>query len=363
MRRTLDRLHRDERGMSFVFVGLGFMSFLAATTLAIDVGMFMTARSQAQTSADAAALSGAISLAFDDYSNRSASGPAVQSALAAGRSNQVIARQVNIVPADVTFPLSPSGVNNRVHATVYRTNARGNAVSTIMGRYFGIARADVIASATAEASAANAMTCVKPFTIPDKWTERQTGSWDPGDTFDMYDNHNNPLANPDVYYPSTDSRYTGYNSQVDKGLQITIRAGTGNNINPSFYFSFAVGNVTGGNQYSLEHRELQHDRDGLRRAAAAGARQHGRSDQPGHRRAGCPGSERALGHCREQADHEHPPEPASHDPAGVRSGLLRHRQSRRAAMRTSRWRTTSASSSNRGRATTSPGASRLSPAS
>ena len=88
MRRTLDRLHRDERGMSFVFVGLGFMSFLAATTLAIDVGMFMTARSQAQTSADAAALSGAISLAFDDYSNRSASGPAVQSALAAGRTGQ-----------------------------------------------------------------------------------------------------------------------------------------------------------------------------------------------------------------------------------------------------------------------------------
>ena len=74
MRRTLDRLHRDERGMSFVFVGLGFMSFMAATTLAIDVGMFMTARSQAQTSADAAALSGAIALVFNDYSNRSASG-------------------------------------------------------------------------------------------------------------------------------------------------------------------------------------------------------------------------------------------------------------------------------------------------
>ena len=55
MKRVLTRLHRDERGMSFVFVGMGFMAFLAATTLAIDVGMFMTARSQAQTSADSAA--------------------------------------------------------------------------------------------------------------------------------------------------------------------------------------------------------------------------------------------------------------------------------------------------------------------
>ena len=89
MKRILTRLHRDERGMSFVFVGMGFMAFLAATTLAIDVGMFMTARSQAQTSADSAALAGAIALAFDDYTNRSAAGPAVQSAIAAARQNQV----------------------------------------------------------------------------------------------------------------------------------------------------------------------------------------------------------------------------------------------------------------------------------
>ena len=52
MRTTLTRMHRDERGMSLVFVGVGFMAFLAATTLAIDVGMFVTARSQAQNAAD-----------------------------------------------------------------------------------------------------------------------------------------------------------------------------------------------------------------------------------------------------------------------------------------------------------------------
>ena len=56
----LRHVRRDERGMAFVYVGLGFMGFLAATTLAIDVGMFMTARSQAQNSADAGALAGAI---------------------------------------------------------------------------------------------------------------------------------------------------------------------------------------------------------------------------------------------------------------------------------------------------------------
>jgi Flp pilus assembly protein TadG len=38
---------------------MGFMAFFAASTLAIDVGMFMTARSQAQNAADAGALAGA----------------------------------------------------------------------------------------------------------------------------------------------------------------------------------------------------------------------------------------------------------------------------------------------------------------
>jgi hypothetical protein len=250
MKSVLNRLHRDERGMSLVFVGVGFMAFLAATTLAIDVGMFMTARSQAQTSADSAAMAGAIALAYDDFTDRSASGAAVQNALAAGRRNQVMATTVNMVPADITFPLAPSGANNRLRASVYRTVARGNAVGTMMGRYFGVTSGDITATATAEASGANAMTCVKPFTIPDKWTERQSPPWDQNDTFDMYDNHNNLLANRDVYVPSTQSGYTGYNAIRDKGYRLMIRAGTGNNINPSFYFSFAIGNLTGGSRYS-----------------------------------------------------------------------------------------------------------------
>jgi Flp pilus assembly protein TadG len=50
--------------------GIGFMAFFAASTLAIDVGMFMTARSQAQNSADAGALAGVTALVFNDYDNR-----------------------------------------------------------------------------------------------------------------------------------------------------------------------------------------------------------------------------------------------------------------------------------------------------
>lgn len=249
MTKTPQQLYRDERGMSLVFVGVGFMSFLAATTLAIDVGMFATARSQAQNSADAGALAGAVALYFDDYDDRSTNGPAKQNAMVASRENQVIGAQVSVTPPDVTFPLGPTGLNNRVKVRVFRNDERGNPVGTLMGQYFGVTDVNIQAEATAEASPANAMTCVKPFTIPDKWIEHQTPPWDVDDTFDVVDNQGNPLASPDEYIPADQPGYTGYNAELDKGMELMIRAGTGNNVFPSFYFSYAMGGISGASEY------------------------------------------------------------------------------------------------------------------
>jgi len=236
--------------MSLVFVGVGFMAFVAATTLAIDVGMFMTARSQAQTAADAAALSGAISLAQDDYTNRSSSGPAVQKALMAARQNSVMSQLVDVQASDVTFPLSPAVLNNRVHVEVKRTQASGlcqgcsGAVRTLMGGLFGVQSVDITANATAEASPTGSVQCAKPFTIPDRWIER-TGN---ANTFDLIDNHNNLLANPDIYRDVTRTDYTGY-SYRDVGTPLMLRPGNGSNIQPSFFFSWSMDNVTGGSAY------------------------------------------------------------------------------------------------------------------
>jgi Flp pilus assembly protein TadG len=247
--RKVQRLLRDESGMSYVFVGLSFMGFLAASMLAIDVGMLMTARNQAQNSADAAALAGATALVFDSFSDRSPTGPAVTSALAGGRANQVMARQVSVAPDDVTFHPDDTGEVNRVQVNVYRTGARGNPLDTLIARYFGIANADISATATAEASRANAMTCVKPFTIPDKWREMQNPPWDGDDTYDAFNNQGQPLANPDIYIPADQPGYTGYNQESNRGQRLVIRAGTGDNITVSFYFSLAIGGVTGGDEY------------------------------------------------------------------------------------------------------------------
>ena len=106
MRRLQARL-RDERGMTLVMVATGLVAFLSATMLAVDVGMLMVARTEAQSSADAGALAGAVALAFDDYNDRSATGPAVRNAIATATAtdNGMMNRQVSVLPEDVTFPV------------------------------------------------------------------------------------------------------------------------------------------------------------------------------------------------------------------------------------------------------------------
>src|SRR3954470_15949911 len=128
MRNNRPHILHDERGMSLVFVCLGFMAMLSATTLAIDIGMFMAARSQAQNAADAGAHAGAVALVFNSYTNRTATGPGVLSAINAAPANQVMGAAVSVTAADVTFPLGPEGLDNRVQVQVFRTAAKLNPV-------------------------------------------------------------------------------------------------------------------------------------------------------------------------------------------------------------------------------------------
>jgi Flp pilus assembly protein TadG len=245
MTRLQTRL-RDDRGMTLVMVATGMLAFLSATALAVDVGMFMVARTEAQRAADAGALAGAVALGYNDPNDFSATGPAVLNAIGAATAgdNSVINQQASVLPEDVTFP-TPTQVRVRVQ----RSSMRGNPLTTFFAPIFGINTVNLGAEATAEVSPANAMTCVKPFTVPDKWIESQTPPWDPTDTFDVVDNSGRPLANPDIYIPLGQTGYTGYNAQTDKGALITLKAGTGTNIYPSIYFPYSMGGVTGADEY------------------------------------------------------------------------------------------------------------------
>jgi Flp pilus assembly protein TadG len=266
----LRKTARDESGFSLIFVGLGCMAFVAASMLAIDVGMLMTARSQAQNSADAGALAGATALAFESWTDRSATGPAVMSAIATAKVNQVMSGNVDVTAADVEFLNDPAGSNNRVRVTVYRDASRGNPVSTLIAKYFGIKTAGVRAVAMAEASPANSMTCVKPFTIPDRWIEKNpvTEPWTPDETFLRYGKKAVLLSPADIYQPAyidpdanprvANPDYSGYNMEKNRGMKLVLRASHGNEINPSFYFSLAMTDDTGGQDYRWNIANCNH---------------------------------------------------------------------------------------------------------
>jgi Flp pilus assembly protein TadG len=241
MLRRLRHIGRDERGMAFVYVGLGFMGFLAATTLAIDVGMFMTARSQAQNSADAGALAGAVALYYNSYTDRSSGGPAVQSALTTARANSVMRATVSVDPADVTFPLGPTGLDNRVQVTVYRTTGRTNAIPTLIGTLFGVNTVDITATAIAEVSPADTEQCVLPFTVPDRWQENTNPPFEPlTSEFD---------PNNDVYIPVGQPGATGYDATRDKGVELRLKSNNQNKTAPSFYNPWDLPGSTGANDY------------------------------------------------------------------------------------------------------------------
>jgi hypothetical protein len=223
---------------------------MAASALAIDVGMFMGARTQAQNSADAGALAGAIALVFNDFDDRSSGGPAVTSARSAALANRVVGTEVSVDASDVTFPAGAAGVNNRVKVTVFRNQARNNAVPTLIGPMLGLPLVDISATATAEASPADAARCLMPFTIPDRWTEVQTGPWDPNnDEFDIVDKKGNPIANPDVYIPANQTGYTGYSPVRDKGMQIVLKTNNLSKTAPSMYNPYAPPGSGGADDY------------------------------------------------------------------------------------------------------------------
>ena len=93
----MDRL-RSDRGAVLVHVTLALLSFTAVSALVIDYGIQLVSRHQIQTAADAAALAGATALAFDNYADRSDTGPAKAAALATAAENKVWQQAANRLP-------------------------------------------------------------------------------------------------------------------------------------------------------------------------------------------------------------------------------------------------------------------------
>ncbi|HSG00952.1 MAG TPA: pilus assembly protein TadG-related protein, partial [Vicinamibacterales bacterium] len=185
-----------------IHVAFALLALLAFTTFVVDYGVLWVARRQAQNSADAGALAGAIAAAYDDPNDLTDTGPAKQNAYAATQNNIVFGQPPSVViSSDITFPTCPDGYGRCIRVDTYRTVARGNPLPMFFGQLIGLDNQDVRAMAMAQIVPGNTSECLKPWAVPDKWDERQTPEWDATDTFDRYDRDFNVIPNPDVYIP------------------------------------------------------------------------------------------------------------------------------------------------------------------
>src|SRR6188768_3851379 len=130
----------SERGAVIIHVSIAMVGLMAFSAFVIDYGVMTVARRQAQNAADAAALAGAISLAYVDFNNQTL---ARQSALAVASDHRVWGEAPDISAADITFPVCPpgspgAGTSSCIRVNVFRNQrGGGNALPTFFGKLVG----------------------------------------------------------------------------------------------------------------------------------------------------------------------------------------------------------------------------------
>jgi Flp pilus assembly protein TadG len=245
----------DERGAILIQVGVAILVLSAFSMFIIDYGVLWVSRHQAQNAADAGALAGATALALDDFDDRSDTGPAKVSAQRFAQANTVWGEQPDVQMAtDVRFYSDaeddfPASCDNDdcVRVDVYRNQTRLNPLPTFFGWLVGVFEQGVRATATAQAAAANASDCLKPWAVADKWEEHnpEVAPWDPTQTFDPTG------ATPDVYIPPSEdgsSSGTSFTLANDLGTKLVLKAGKPKDaINPGWFQALDLGCQVGGN--------------------------------------------------------------------------------------------------------------------
>lgn len=253
--RTVRARLASEHGAIVIQTGVAILVLSAFAMFIVDYGALWVSRHQAQNSADAGALAGATALAFDDFDDRTDTGPAKVAAQTFAQANKVFGETPDVqmasdvrfyADAPAAFPAS-CATDDCVRVDVYRNQARGNPLPTFFGWLVGVTNQGTRATAIAQAAAGNASNCLKPWAVLDKWFE-SNGMFDPmTSTFD-------PLTAPkDVYQaPTEDDLGSTYTLKNDLGTKIALKLGDPSNASETFgagWFSPVDLGGVGGNTY------------------------------------------------------------------------------------------------------------------
>ena len=138
--------------------------------------------------------------------------------------------------------IDPNCIRVDVYRGVNRANAnQGAPIQTFMVSILGITEQRIRATATAQVAAGNALKCIKPWVVADKWVDNSgtgtnTSGWDQSDTFD-----------PGVdTYPGL-----GFSAQTDVGLQLMLK-GEGKDWSSGWQLEVDLNGGNGGNVYNQE---------------------------------------------------------------------------------------------------------------
>ena len=165
------------RGATAAFVVVSLMALLGMVALAVDVGMLMKVRSDAQRAADAAALAGAQDF-LTGSDPQAVKASALNHALEYASRNYVGWKYVDTSGVIITdsgahyVGNSPEAYEQVIPAEYkVRVFIRRATTATWFGHLLGIDFVPITAKAAAQAVNAGEGKCVKPFALPDIWKE------------------------------------------------------------------------------------------------------------------------------------------------------------------------------------------------
>lgn len=223
---------KSDRGAILIQVAVFLLALTAFSAIVVDYGIMWTSRGQAQNAADAGALAAATHLMKNPTSLTDAELIAKKFAAINAIWTVETASTDVLFESGLPCPPGSSGGSNCVRVDVLRgARDRNNLQHTnylpmIFGSLVGKTTQGVIATAMAEITAGNAVQCIKPWIVADKWTDTTADtdvspyagdSWDRDDTWDAGDTYT-----PTGFNPTFD---TGYIMPLKPGVMNTYSSG------------------------------------------------------------------------------------------------------------------------------------------
>jgi len=265
----------SQRGAVLVHVAIALLGLIAFSTFVTDYGVLWVSRGQAQTAADAGALSGALSLAFDSSSDLAG---ARARARAVALANQVFGAAPDVQLTDVTFPSCPPGTPGLpatcVKVDAFRNQARGNPLPMFFGRTLGLANQGVRATATAQIVTGARTECLKPWAVLDRWDEYDAAGGEPDfpgvdndfdhtSTYDRYSDGTgqSPAPEPDLYVRpgGANGSGTGFRLPADTGRQFALKVGDNENssVSPGWFRAIRIPRLDGQNGANVYRSNIE----------------------------------------------------------------------------------------------------------